>query len=946
MYFLDRIAKELVDKYGQDMGQLQLVFPSRRTAQYLLKAIAEHQSTVTWSPRFYSIEELFRLWVSTPQPDRMILISFLHKAYQEVSGQPESLDSFWFWGDMLLKDFDAVDRGMINPEQIFKAIKDQQELDAFFEGLGETELEALRLFWKSLETQNTSTEKEAFLTLWELLLPLYHTFHKVLQEQGWIYSGQRYRQAVEGLLQGQWGFPEGTWIFIGFNQLTEAEKIVLQQGIQHKQAQVYWDIDAWYVNDPEQEAGTFIRRYSADPVLKPTLPEEPPRYIEQGTGIWEIREVPVKSAQPRAAGALLHSLLTQQGYQPKDIGIILPGEELLYPLLNSLPLDIPELKVNLTMGFPLKNTPWYSLISYWLRLQQESQGEQDKTWVGHAPIQGLLQHPFLNDSIASSVLHQLLKYNRIRVSFASLKNQLKESTHYPLWELLLEKIKPAAAAERLLNLLSLLEPEPEDKGFLAQFFYQLYAQVNIFQELLNTHLSEEEIIQWPSFFRQYLFQLRIPFEGTGIDALQIMGPLESRNLDFKVVIILSMEEGSFPPQPDAGSFIPYNIRRAFHLPVTRDQDAAFAYYLYRLLQHTEKGYLFYTPLSEGVGGREPSRFLLQLLAEFPKHRIFSAPEKLSALTLKLQPPTLHLSVTERGKLLALLQQEKGLSPSAINTFLDCRLKFYYQYIARIQEPSAFSEELDARTLGNILHKLMEILYEPFCDTGIVTPEQLIKQKEKIPEALNLSFEQVLREKDLSQTLQGRNLLIRSVLQQYATQIIDTDAKLKDLRLTSQEKSLVHSLEVSAFGEKISINIGGKVDRIDQVNGINRIIDYKTGKDDTEIKSLSFLIEGENEKRNKAAFQLWVYAWVWEKLNPGEKLTLGLYTVKDLFQTTFDPRLKIEKQPVEIVNPFLADFENLLQNILTSLLDPDLEISATEILTRCSYCPYAGICHRD
>jgi hypothetical protein len=956
-YFLEVLATRVLNQYGQDLSSLNIIFPNQRSAVLFTNYLSRKAGKTIWSPKLFSISTFIQNCSSLIIPDRLTLLSELHQCWEQISDQKESFGKFYFWGELILKDFNEIDRWMGNADLLFKSLKDQKEIEEFFGGMDDNELSALKSFWNSIHSEN-SNEKSSFTYFWELLGQLYQVYKTTLLSKNLAYEGLLYREVAEKDIPYS-EIPE-SYIFAGFNLLSTSEEYIIKKYIQERNAVSHWDIDFWYLNQPEQEAGKFLRKYKEDVIFNPHFQPIIPSRIDSAKKIYQI-PLPSKTEQCMATGKLIEQLIEEEGIPEEEIALILPAEDLLFPLLNALPKAVK--KINITMGYPLKHTPWFSLVEYLIQFQENiSDSKEKEFW--HLPVLGLLRHPLISDETSLKLAESLKDINRIRISLDDL-SLLFDSPQAELWKLIFYPCSEKEFPQHLLNIIQWLAEHFEtEKNFYdinQDFSYQLYTQINRLNDLIQAESSDVENAGWYPLYSQVLSQVKLPFSGEPLEGLQIMGVLESRNLDYQKVIILSMEEGSFPPAPDGSSFIPHNLRKAFGLPLPDVQDASYAYYFYRLLHQATELYLFYTPGSEGLKGGEKSRYILQLENELPS-LITETIQIRSSVESKIHtPPTIRYS--DHPELIESLRTvfEKGISPSAINQLLDCKLKFAYKYLLKLAEPVQISEEIDPAQIGSILHKAMELLYQnlPKDKSGkiLVNAERLESIRPKIEFCIAGAFKsEVFNGK--APKWEGRNLIIRSVLEKYINGILDIDKNNSPFIILETEKRVQSKLTINApllSTKPIELTIHGYIDRVDKTEFGIRILDYKTGRDSREFTNISDLTNSDSTKRNKAALQTLLYGWMWIQSNPNyltdaQTICSGLYLMKELYTSPFDYRLihkpdGYKKMALEDIRPVLSELEHSVRELLSALGNSTYLFEATEDIKKCEYCAYKSICGR-
>ena len=485
---------------------------------------------------------------------------------------------------------------------------------------------------------------------------------------------------------------------------------------------------------------------------------------------------------------------------------------------------------------------------------------------------------------------------------------------------------------------------------MHEYLYYLHTGIKRLDEIVREQKAELNKETYIRILRQIVRSIKIPFTGEPLTGLQVMGFLETRTLDFENLIMLSVNEGVIPKASQMPSFIPYNLRKAFGLAAPDHQDSIYAYYFYRILQRASNITLLYNSSAEGINSGEMSRFIYQLKYE----PAFTINESTITYNLVINPNP-PIIIEKDPEIMQTLNQYTGpdqntkyLSPSAINTYLDCSLKFYFNYIARLEEADTITEEVDAPVFGNILHRLVHLIYETFTDKQISKDDliTLSKDKEKINELILHAYSDEYFKTPVTddQELTGKNILIKEVLAKYIHQLLQIDANTAPFEIVAMEGFYDMYMPVTVNNITLNLHLGGKIDRVDKVNGIVRIIDYKTGNDKTAFKKLTNLFNYGDKNRNKAVFQLGLYSLLYQtKTGNTDPIQPGLYLVKKFFEDNFDYRISQDKQIVEDFNEMKEEFMQNLTRVLTDLFNPQNNFRQTEEVKFCEYCAYRGIC---
>ena len=954
--FLKELAEQIYKEHPQLDG-LTLVFPNRRAALYFQKHLSSVLTKPAFAPRLITIEDFISGYSDLKVPDKLELVHRLHKTYQTImsSGSAERaaepFDQFYFWGDMLLRDFDEIDKYMVNAEQLFKDLRNQKELDSSFDYLTNEQREFLKSFWSSFE-ENLSENKRKFLEVWSKLFLLYKTFKAELKLEGLAYEGMVHREAAEFFIsQGKFDQAFVNIKFAGFNALTKAEEKIISYCVSQG-SNVYWDGDEYYVNNIGQEAGKFVRDYQQHPVLKKTFSAGFPSNFRKPKS-YRVFGSPQPIGQAKLMAQILQEEL-KKGIDPEDTLLVLPDEKLLMPVLHGISGSVE--KLNVTMGFALNNTPLFNLIELLMELQIGIRKEH----FNHRQVLTILGHPYVvaADPVAANAKRkEILFHNWVNIpqSFLTTSVELhalifRKSDANPL-HYLTAIIQEIGQLESITTL---------DKEFAFQFLKLLnrMAEVigsNELEQVLSDEKSKERNKSLKSFLRllrQLVRAQKIPFVGEPLRGLQVMGVLETRNLDFKNVFILSMNEGAFPSFGSKGSYIPFNIRKAYELPTVEHQDAMYAYLFYSMLQRAENIFLFYNSETDVLGQGEMSRYLQQLIYEsgvkIEKEVLHNSiqPEPIKAISIQKDANVLK-TLTELNSSTA---RFRGISPSALNAYIECKLKFYFRYVARIKEPNEVEEDLDARVLGNFLHEVMEKFYKKLYErkkNKRVEAGDFDKVDTDLDQLIDEAFIKTYRlEVGKKVEYEGQRLVVREVVKRLAKRILDVDKDHSPFTMEAvEQEGLLYNVKIShAPGYAV---VGGKIDRVDSKDDVIRIIDYKTGKDKLDFESVASLFQ-RDEPRNKAAFQTLVYALLYKTTNTfseDTKLVPGLICRTNLFSDNFRFGLVMDKELITDADKVLPEFEVRLKEVLEDIYNPEAVFDQTTLAENCKFCPYKNICYR-
>jgi hypothetical protein len=976
--FLQELA-ERVYKQHPKLDEVTLVFPNRRAVLYFRKHLSDLLEKPSFSPTLLTIEDFIGRYSGLKIPDKLELIYQLYTAYGSVirNSSPEDedlggVDEFYFWGEMLLRDFDEIDKYLVPAEQLFKDLSQQKELDASFDFLTEDQQEFLRSFWGNFD-EHQSVNKKKFLHVWRQLPKVYGFYKAELRRQGLAFEGMLHREVADGLGTEAITASPGDITklkFAGFNALTAAEEKILSFFVE-RGAEIHWDMDAYYVNNVTQEAGKFFREYQEHPVLRKTFPQDIPSHslLKSGADGKEAKKIKIfGAAQPIGQAKLMSQILKEAlsaGIKPEETLIVLPDEKLLLPVLHGVSGSVE--KLNVTMGFPLNSTPLFNFIELVLDLQITRKVDH----FNHRQVLALLGHPYVvaADAVSASAKRkEILKHNWVHIPAGYLGTEV--SLHRLIFREipftdnflsgLIDYIK-----EIVTQIGSLKTVGDLDKEYAFHFlkFFNRLQEVFINKGLdttvagRRTAADTKEVLQLKSFlrlFRQLVRSHKLPFSGEPLKGLQVMGVLETRNLDFKNVFILSLNEGAFPAMGGKGSYIPFTIRKAYKLPTLEHQDAIYSYLFYRVLQRAENVSIFYNSETDVLGQGEMSRYLQQLLFES------GLEVEKKVLHTPIAPQGIHPIVIRKNQqvmesLMKLNEGNtyfRGISPSALNSYIECRLKFYFRHVAKIREPDEVEEELDARVLGNFLHDVMERFYKKIGErkqSRQIEISDYDNYEPRIAALIDEVFIEAYRlDPNKKVKYEGQRLVVKEIVKRFAHRIVEMDKAYAPFTIEGLEQEGL-TFTVKIDHPPFKAVVGGKIDRVDRKENVLRVIDYKTGKDKLDFESIASLFSRAST-RNKAAFQTLLYALLYKEnfishSAPALKLVPGLINRMNLFDDSFAFGLKIGREQITDVHHLFPEFEERLKALFDELFDPEKPFDQTSDLGNCTNCPYGQICYR-
>jgi len=948
---LETLAIHLSKEDPDLLGRTRIILPNRRAGLFLQRHLSIHGRKTGWAPLMYSMSDFIQEVSVLDQGDPVELLFELYDIYHDLVDRPESLDEFYPRGETMIRDFDELDKYLVEADALFTNIMDLKVLEEPLAGLESEQLDFIRQFWTGFHAGEHTPEKKEFLNNWDLLPRLYERFKEVLYGKGFAYQGMLYREIAERIASGEapdtW---EGRTILAGFNALNRCEKRIFSW-LKIQGAEFYWDYDETKVEDRQSEAGRFLREN-----LK-LFPQA--LQLEDFKGLkdekqFRIYELPSDVLQAKTLHRILQGQSSSASDDCTDTAVVLCDEDLLLPVLMSLPDDTRE--INVTMGYPMKNTPVFGFTEVLLRLHHHvRRSSEGVISFYHKDVSSILLHPYYRKVAGESgkeLSREIFSSNLIMVEESLFKGELDKLI-----------FRPVEHASGLLDYLRAIfryilegfvnNSSQQRSALDREFIFRLLTHLNKLDNLLQKR-NTISLSLMENLLRKSLSGLRIPFEGEPLSGLQIMGILETRLLDFRHVILLSMNEETMPAPHAAPTHIPYSLRLAFQMPAREDMDAIYAYYFYRLLQRAEKVDLLYNSSAEGVKSGEMSRYLYQVSFE---QGISITRPGLEVLTREIPPIEVEHSPALAEKLEVYLQSHKEgryLSPSAVNTYVDCSLKFYLKYLAGIGESEEVEEEIGAAGFGTVVHDTLHILYSRIAERNQqqITPQKLsglVPSGEAERVLLETFINHHFRGRKTGK-LEGRNIIMFQVMLRYLKKIIQTDLPIAPFELISAENTYERELAINLAGRQDRIRLGGKIDRVDRVGQLIRVIDYKTGGAKLDFSSLESLFDSEHRNRNSAALQILLYAWLVEAEHPGEKVLPGLYVMKALFGEDFDPSLLLSgpdsKGRIETFSGVEEEYMDHLKTTLQRLFDPAIPFTQRVNDQRCSYCDFAELCSRN
>ncbi|TRZ66396.1 PD-(D/E)XK nuclease family protein [bacterium] len=904
--FLEGLAIDVLKKYSEKMNRICVIFPSRRACHYFAKQLSTELKTPLWSPKLFSIEDFISSLSVLKPIDKLSLLFELYHIYLSVKKSKgremenildnklsyfndENFDDFFPWGEMLLRDFDIIDKYNVSADLLFGKIRDFKEIDDAFS----VELKKdLYRFWKSVfkESEDSSETlngiKGNFVKIWEILGEVYEKFTSSLRSRSVGYEGMLYRDALNLILNGKLNIKYDKVIFAGFNSLNVCEKEIFKILLENNKAEIHWDVDSYYTDDPKQEAGfdyrknlAFFKSLQSSVPVRSGLCKEKKNITLVGS--------PLQVGIAKSTARLLNDVIKSEDYKPEKTAIVVPDGNILLPLLYSLPPEIND--INVTMGFPFSNTPLFNFISLLKSLQKNA-----KNGVFYQKdIIKILLHPYIKFRDVSQAYNLVRKIRKNNYVYLNPFTLILNEDVPPLFEKIFAQVKGIQdlilyIKEVMTEIINNMETDLPDYSaynkFQLEYLYYFFKNFNLLNNAIEKYAPEMSMEMYWNILISALKNDSIPFTGEPLKGIQIMGLLETRCLDFDTVFILSANEGKIPPSTIHNSFIPYALRKAFRVPTYEDDDSINAYYFYRLLQGAKNIYILYdTEL--GNNTKEKSRYILQIENELVKHNpAINLKNIILSLNVKFCGKK-EVVVEKKGEVLNALFKIESLSASSINMYINCSLQFYFAKILKLSEEKDVEEVLSPAAFGRVLHRILEKLYLPYTGRTLEKSDFSNLQND-----LKVNFKEyyisVLKEigfEGISESSKGRNILLSKVIMKLIEKVIDCDYSRAPFELVELEHEYKIPVKIDASGDLREIILSGRIDRLDKISGGIELIDYKTGNvkiKDYENSGLENSFEEIFSAPDfKESVQGFLYAYFYLKENPEQKIKIGIYALK-------------------------------------------------------------------
>ena len=955
--FLEYVAEDMLAKWGTDMSRIVVVFPNKRAALFMNEYMARMAGKPMWSPAYTTISELFGKHSEYVVGDSIKLVCDLHKSFVKCTGIDETLDHFYGWGQLLLTDFDDIDKNMADADKIFCNLKDIHELDDL-SYLTDEQRELLKRFFANFSHDQETELKKRFLSLWSHFGDIYHDYNQRLRNQGIGYEGAIYREVAT---RKDIEFEYDTYIFVGFNLLQKVEQELFANLKKAGKAHFYWDFDTYYMprnnSAYTNAAGKYIAMY---------LEDFPNELDVCSADIYQNMRRPkdvsfVMASTENIQARYASQWLREEGrcLAGRKTAVVMCDEAILAPIIQSLPPEAD--KVNITSGFPLGMTPIASFVS--LLLDTYTSGIAGKGTCYRAQYASkLLRHAYtryISDK-ANDVYATIKEQHLVYPDHATLTMNGEDQGLALLFKTInIGNVHLLHHVETIIKLIGVNAKDTED-AFLQESVFRMYTIINRLEQLAANGDMDVDINTLRRLIKQLIAAATIPFHGEPVVGIQIMGVLETRNLDFKHLLLLSCNEGNMPKGVNDSSFIPYAIRKAHGLTTIDNKVAIYSYYFHRLLQRAEDITIVYNNTTDNGHTGEMSRFMLQMIVD--------GQQKIKHYNLLADnSPIAHKpkSVSKAGSIKEKLDGMKSLSPSAINRYIKCPLMFFYQYVASIKEPDCEDDVVDNRMFGNIFHKSAQLIYDEIMshNNGRIEKasiQKYLNTKGLLESIVDRAFnEELFKVKNSMRSpyYNGLHLINRKVLIEYLRQLLHSDQRTAPFEMLALEDAVYTQIAFETEDNNVrKIRIGGIIDRLDRVTdartGVStiRVVDYKTGIQATrKIKEIEEIFSDMNisQKHSDYYLQAILYSLIVDNSTKYNKqkdcVSPALLFVKQASKENYDPVLEIDSQKIANVREYKVEFEQHLKEVLHDIFNTNLPFTPTTDNTRCDKCAYRRIC---
>lgn len=946
--FLQYVAERLYDNYGDRLPRMSVVFPNKRAALFLNDALAQLSDRPVWCPHSTTISELFRSHSKLQVGNPIQLVCELYKVFVEVTGSHETLDQFYGWGNLLLADFDDIDKNLADAQQVFANLRDYHDIDTL-EYLTDRQRDALREFFGNFADDGQSTLRQRFLSLWSKLGEIYQRYNKHLTSLGLAYEGALYRSVAESTDND---YRYDCYAFVGFNLLQEVEKKLFSQLKEQGKAIFFWDFDKHYMN--EQGPGRYIMENLR--LFPNELDNSDSAIYDNLSRPKDITYIsaPTEDIQARYIGEWLKD--EERVKAGRRTAIVMCDESILKTVIHCIPPEVQ--KINITTGYPLAQSPAASWVKGMINLQLRGYNPSTRQYrLRYANI--LLRHPFakfVSEQSASLTATLNTEHNLYPQASELRKDEGLCLLFTDVYEG--NRVSNRKLLHWITDTLKWVGQHGADSGdpLFQETVFRMFTLVNTLTSLVENGSLLVDTVTLQRLINQLISTTTVPFHGEPAEGLQVMGVLETRNLDFDHVLMLSCNEGNMPKGVNDASFIPHSIRQAYGLTTIEKKTDIYAYYFYRLLQRASDITIEYNSAVDNGHTGVMSQFMLQMLVENGK-RI----HRKSLQAGQTPNRTLRPTVPKDEQIMRVITKIDKLYPSDINRYLRCPLSFYYKSVLELREEDDIDEdEIDNRVFGNIFHKTAQLIYSDLSKDGrTVNPDQLknaLRDLSYVERYVDEAFSiELFKDKQQSHhNYNGLQYINRETVKTYIRKLLEYDRNLGPFQVLGLEKKVSYPMCVQQGEWKWEFSLSGIIDRLDKVkkdgSELIRVVDYKTGKkkdsDPVDMDEV-FSPKTSVSKHGDYYLQSTLYSMIERKnLSVGEvpvKVRPALLYIQKMYDKDFDPLLCLGKEPLETDAQF-RDFSSHLQSLLEEILNPQTPFTPTDDQDRCRNCPYSRMCY--
>jgi len=941
--FLEIVAGDLYSNYGDTISSLTLVFPNQRASLFFNRYLSHFITKPIWLPQTTTMSNLMFSYAKVKPADPLLLNYKLYKTFVKTTQNPEPYDDFYFWGNIMLADFDQVDKYLVDPQKLFTNINDIKVIEQTFNEFDDESLNIIKNFLNIVSPESGSEIRSRYSKIWGKLHDIYNSFTRTLITEGIAYEGLAYRLAVQSLSAHEVNDDSKKYVFIGFNALSKSERKLLLHLRDKGKAIFYWDYDSYYINSStgvEHEAGVFMRQNLKD--FPNSLAPEIFNNINSKDKNKPITLISSPSEVTQAK--IVPEILKKLNVSPDELttAVVLPDEKLLLPLLTALPEEYSD--ANITMEYPLRETSAYSFVDALITLQK-STDKQDRFY--YRDVLQILLHPYIQlvcPSEAEEIRKTIIDQQLLKVPMEVFSNSqtLKQVFKHAEKGSELASYVSACITVIVNRLVGKIVTNDDKLKLELEYLLAINQSIKRLSSVISQIEVEYSIKTFRSYFTKALAEQRISFIGQPLSGIQIMGFLETRNLDFKNLIILSVNDSLLPGASFTPSFITPSLRMAYGLPDYRHQNAIYAYYFYRLIQRAENIYLIYTNKTEGVKSGELSRFVQQLQVEsnIPIRQIALNFELGTSIEKPIVITKNDFIKNKLNKYLETTEEGRYLSPSALSEYKNCPLSFFFNRVLSISPPDELEEELDAMGIGSVFHKAMEEIYSAYVGK-VVNNEQIqnwLSTNGFIDETVFNTFKAINHYKGSIEELNGRNRLLIERVIWMVRNALRTDQGRTPYKLIALEKEVVITLPITFNNQTVNVRLGGKIDRLEEKDGKTIIVDFKTGNPDNSKIKISEIDDLKGKTDKDGIFQLLVYKYIYTLINNTDKAKVDVllwYVRNNQLPTTNIPDHE----------EFWSSFVEYLKKLIAEIIITDTSFTQTNNLNQCKNCNYATICNR-